>query len=125
MAGSPSDVSLGVVDPNEYQQFRTKLEIGDMVLSYSNALTECRTAAGVTIGLNGLLERLQDLDLTSPAELGSAITERMRDEFSENLADEDATVLLCQATNTPVAWQDNLLAPFRLLRAAADKTTIN
>ena len=125
LADSRGRAALGVVDPSEYQQFRTQLEIGDMVLSYSNALTECRGSDGGTIGLNGLLERVQELDPTSPAEIGSALAERMRDEFSENLANEDATVLLCQATNTPVAWQDNLLAPFRLLRAATDRTSIS
>jgi hypothetical protein len=124
-ANSPSGALPGVVDPNEYQQFRTKLEIGDMVLGYSNALTECRSSDGGTIGLNGLLERVQDLDPTSPAEIGSALAARMQDEFSENLANEDATVLLCQATNTPVAWQDNVLAPFRLLRTATDRTSIS
>ena len=123
-SGATRDSSLGVVDPDEYQQFNTKLEIGDMVLSYGNALTECRGSDGGTIGLNGLHERVQQLKPANLAGIGSALLERMRGENAENLNDGDVTVLLCRATKTPVAWQDNVLAPFRLLRAASDSTRI-
>ena len=39
----------GVVDQNEYQQFKITLEIGDMVLGFSNVLTECRSAAATAL----------------------------------------------------------------------------
>lgn len=129
LQGTPSsdsvdDTSLGVLRRDEYQDFKTKLEIGDLVLSYSNSLTECRRSDGGTMGLDGLLARVKDFDPALPADLGPLLANRIRDEHSENLSKEDATILVCRATETPVAWRDNMLAPFRLLRSATDKTTI-
>lgn len=123
-SASVDDASPSVLRRDEYQEFKTKLEIGDLVLSYSNSLTECRGSDGATLGLDGLLTRAQELDPARPAEMGPSLANRIRDEHSENLTKDDATILLCRATETPVAWRDNMLAPFRLLRSASDQTTI-
>jgi serine phosphatase RsbU (regulator of sigma subunit) len=118
------EASTGVVHPGEYQQLKTILGVGDMVLSYSNVLTECRDRAGQTIGLHGLLGRVCRLDTRRPADLSLALLSQLRDEHPENLAAQDATILLCRATETEVTWRDNLLAPLRLLRSVSDKTRI-
>ena len=118
------DSTLGVVDPNEYQQFKMKLEVGDLVLSYSNALTECRAAKGGTIGLDGLLSRVRQLDPSRPSDLAAQLVTQLQREHVDNLAMSDSTVLLCRASDTGVRWQDNVLAPFRLLRAVTDRTRI-
>lgn len=123
-SGSNCDSSLGVVHPNAYQKFETKLGMGDMVLSYSNALTESRGADGSTLGVNGLLQRVRQLNGTRPSDIGPSLLSRIGDEHPENLRSDDATILLCKATSTPVAWRDNVLAPFRLLRAVSDRTSI-
>lgn len=123
-SASVDDRALGVLRCDEYQEFKTKLEIGDLVVSYSNSLTECRGSDGATIGVDGLLSRVRDLDPAQPANMGSSIANRIRDEHSENLSKDDATILVCQATETPVDWRNNMLAPFRLLRSASDRTTI-
>ncbi len=52
---SRAAVPDGVVDFSEYQQLTTKMDVGDMVLSYSNILTECRDTRGDIVGLDGLL----------------------------------------------------------------------
>ena len=124
-AASPADDGpLGVVNPVEYQQFTTKLNLGDMVLSYSNVLTECRGAGGRLIGLDGLLSRVRQLDPQQPSSLAATLVTRIRGEHPDNRAREDATVALCRAVDTRVAWRDNLLAPLRLLRKVSDSTRI-
>jgi serine phosphatase RsbU (regulator of sigma subunit) len=112
------------VDRDEYQQFDERLAVGDMVLSYSNVLTECRGASGRILGVEGLLRRVRQLDPQQPAELVSSLIGRIRAEHAGNFATDDATAILCRATDTKVAWRDNLLAPFRLLRSAGDRTRI-
>ena len=119
---SSADGHLGVVSRGEYQQFKVKLEVGDMVLGHSDSLTESRSASGGRIGLEGLLSRVRHLDSQKPSALATTLVTQIRNEHADNLATQDATLLLCRATNTRVAWQDNLLAPFRLLRAVADET---
>ena len=113
----------GVVAPSEYQCFRMNLDVGDMVLSYGNVLTECRNVKGRTIGLSGLLDVVRSLDPAEPKLLAKRLIASIRCEHAENLADDDVTLLLCQVTNTPVRWRDNLMAPLRLLRPVMDQTS--
>jgi hypothetical protein len=96
-----------------------------MIFSYSNVLTECRGASGRMLGVEGLLDRVRQLNPRRPADLVSSLIGRIRAEHADNLATDDATAVLCHATDTKVAWRDNLLAPFRLLRSAGDKTRIS
>ncbi len=119
-----ADNSPGVVAPDEYQQFKTKLQFDDMVLSYSNAFAECRSTTGTSIGLTGLLKRVRQLETSRPADFVTKLVTQLRSEHSDNLAMSDSTVLLCRASETTVRWQDNVFAPFRLLRSVTDKTQI-
>jgi sigma-B regulation protein RsbU (phosphoserine phosphatase) len=121
---SSAEFPHGVVGRDEYQQFETKLEDGDLVLSYSSAISECRDEQGHTLGCQGLLEQVSQFDPYQPSELAKKLSDSIREEHPENLAEEDATIMLCQATPNKVPWQDNVLAPFRYLKNASDKTQI-
>jgi hypothetical protein len=115
--------SQGVNSIQEYQQFETRLNLGDLVLCVSNPITECRTAKGQTIGMDGILQRASQLDPAEPDQFIVALLEGIQREHPENLAVEDATVLLCQGTRTSVGWKDNLLAPLRFFQSATDRTS--
>ena len=122
-----SEVSIkeplhGVVSRDEYQQFETTLEVGDLVLNYSSALSECSDSGRHTIGCEGILDRVRQLDPHQPARLAALLTDNIRREHCDNLAGEDGTVLLCQATPTKVGWLNNVLAPLRYLTKVSDKT---
>ncbi|WP_218932221.1 PP2C family protein-serine/threonine phosphatase [Adhaeretor mobilis] len=122
-AGSPQTTGwLGVVNVDEYQHFQTKLQPGDMILSYSDTLTQCQTSTGQTLGIHGLLDRVRSLAFDEPNQLLARLIQQIKSEDPVNLAIDDTTVLLCKATSTSVPWLDNLLAPFRYLQGATDKT---
>ncbi len=123
-AAETGDTPLGVVDRDEYQQFSTRLENGDMVLSFSNVLAECRDGDRRTLGIDGLLEQVAQTDSTVPSELLAALVNRLSCWNSNQLAEQDATLLLCRATDRTVGWKDNLLAPLRLLRNVEDNTQL-
>lgn len=118
-----SSGTVGVMCATEYQQFKTKLAVGDMVLTCSNSLTETRSHFGQTIGLDALLSRVQQLDCDSPHELPQRLLDNIVHEQTENLCNVDVTIMLCRATETRVDWRDNVLAPFRLLRSVTDRTS--
>ena len=122
MTASPN--SFRVTDYEEYQNFESTLDSGDMLLSFSNALTECCSEDGRILGMHGLVQRVRQLDPWRPGELVAALTEEIKQEHPDNLAIDDATVLLWQGTKTSVPWRDNLLAPLRYFQGAADKTKI-
>lgn len=117
-------VTDSVVAPHEYQQIQTKLNVGDMVFSYSNGLTECRDSDGNILGLTGLLDRIRKIDVGEPDKFPAKLVQQLRDEHDENAQVDDATLLLCRATETKVGIRDNFLAPFRLLRSVSDNTRI-
>ncbi len=114
--------SFGVVAPSDYQQFTTMLAPGDLMLAFSNSLAESRDATGRTLGLAGVLQRIRTFDAAEPAALAERLFSAVRQEHAGNLDGEDATVVVCQATETPVGWRNNLLAPLRLLRPVSDRT---
>ena len=114
----------GVVGRDEYQEFETELDIGDLVLSYSSAFSECRDGDSRTIGCEGILSRVRQLDPHQPTQLAAALIDGIRREQNENLASEDGTIMLCQVTPNRVTWIDNVLAPFRYLTKVSDKTQI-
>ena len=116
----------GNVTPSEYQSLKLTLEIGDMVLNYSNALTECRLNNGQTLGVEGLRKFAKRLNQTYNSE--SALEELVsliRSEHRDNLRNEDTTVMLCKVTQSRVPMRDNFLAPFRLARrSVSDRTSL-
>lgn len=114
----------GVMDQAEYQQFATRLAKGDMVLAYSNVFTECRSENGQVLGTAGLRRMVSEIDPRQPAELVSKLVDRIGGRNDALLADNDATVFLCRATDRGVGWQDNLLAPFRLFNRVVDNTQL-
>ena len=118
----PATAPLGVIDRHEYQNFTTKLHVGDLVLGYSNVLSECAGPNQGTLGIQGLLELVRETDPRRPEVLVPELVARIQNCHADNLASTDATLLLCQVTEKSVGFRDNVLAPFRLLRAVSDKT---
>lgn len=122
--GAADNLPLGVMGEDEFQEFSTNLSDGDMVVCYSNNLTECRDSTGRTIGVVGLLERLKEITSENPGETVRKLTSAVREEHADNLAEHDTTVLLCRATATRVGLKNNLLAPLRLIRRVSDNTQL-
>jgi serine phosphatase RsbU (regulator of sigma subunit) len=116
------DAPLGVLGQDEYQQITTRLDCGDMLLGFSNVLTECRGPDGTTLGLSGFLKQLARLDPHKPASLVSTLVSQLEYNNSDTLNEHDSTIVLCRATERAVGWKDSVLAPLRLLRSVADNT---
>jgi len=94
---SPNNMPLGILDITEYEQLDLQLETGDCVLSYTDALTESRDADGEMLGEAGLLRILKLLGEIEPRLLTRTLLREIRDRHSENLTEDDVTVLLVRA----------------------------
>jgi len=115
----------GVMEEQEYQHFQVRLGLSDIILSYSNALTECRDRRGHFVGVSGILKRVEQIGAARPETLIQQLVDTLRDEHEENLVQCDATALLCRTTSTAVGWRNNLLAPFRLLGSVRNNTRLD
>ena len=118
-----TDTPLGVVAAAEYREFTLPLQTGDMVLCYSDAIIESETPAGSMLGTKGLLEILAGLVDPSPADLITRLLARIQSFSPANNFQDDTTMMLCWATDQRVTTKNNLLAPFRMLGTAADRTS--
>lgn len=116
------DMPWGIMDETDYRMTEVRLEPGDLVLGFSDALTESCDGQGRLLGGDGILKIVQQLDATRPEALIRQLLEAVLRQAPENLSHDDLTVVLLQVTATRSTVKDNLLAPFRLLGRAADRT---
>jgi serine phosphatase RsbU (regulator of sigma subunit) len=119
-----TDMPLGISGETTYCQLSVRLQAGDMVLCFSDAVTESQDAEGRQLGRPGVLRLVRDLKIADPAEVIPSLLEQITGLRDDNLTQDDTTILLCQATGGGPSLQDNLLAPFRLLGLVADRTRL-
>jgi hypothetical protein len=123
--GCAGNLPLGIVEFDDCDQFRVGLDVGDLVLVYTDSLIEAADAARRPLGVEGLLRLARER--TDPARPHTVIPALLRaiDEATggdgggggRGLRADDVTVLLLRAngTGTSPPILASLLAPFRLL----------
>lgn len=112
---------LGISESVGYGATRVDLAAGDMVLAYTDGVTEARVAGGQLLETQGLLSLVQTLDAKRPDRLLQSLLTSLRDQAAEPIGD-DLSLLLACADGSRASWWNTLLAPIRLLRRAADMT---
>lgn len=120
----PPNFPLGIDASTEYQQQSVKLNPGDAILSYSDALIESVRQDGELLMPAGLLDIVQSIEMGHPEAFVPKLIETIRGLSPENLTGDDTTIIMCQATKSRPSLRNNLLAPIRVLRKAADNTTL-
>ncbi len=90
----PSNIPLGILDLAEYEQFEVQLNVGDLVIFYTDALTEARTKDGELLGEAGLLEIVEGLDRRDPEKFIDGLLEQVGARHVGNLSSDDVTILL-------------------------------
>lgn len=119
---TPTDMPLGIMKDTDYLITETQLDANDLLLGYSDALTESRNREGKLLGGEGILGIIRQLDASRPEDLIPRLLEAVVCEAPENVSHDDVTVVLVQATGTRSTIKDTLLAPFRLLGKVTDRT---
>ena len=120
-SGGPSDLPLGIFENGTYAEYELRLDVGDLVLFYTDALIESRGADGELLGSEAFLKIVLDLDASKPENLLDQIVTKVTSLRPGNLTDDDVTMLLFRATGeaTRVPLKNRVLAPFRLLKGMA------
>lgn len=97
----PGDLPLGITAEADYSAARVNLARGDLVLFYTDALTEAEDPAGRPLGEAGLLALLGRFDPADPAAIPAALTAALDDYRGGRPADDDATFVLIRHTAGP------------------------
>ena len=111
------NMPIGIFNSADYRSGKLVLSPGDMVLSYTDSLSESLNENGELISPQGVCDLLQDIDATHPELMIPALLGKIRELNAVNLTGDDTTVMLLKANGTGVRFIENLKAPFRLLRA--------
>ncbi len=120
-AGQASNIPLGIEENSDWAQFAVELEVGDMVLCYTDSLIEAKGPDGAMLGLNGLLDVLSSIDLSNPQGLINALLHAITSGAEKDVTGDDVTVLLFSPNGLApqVALKDKVCAPLRVLKALA------
>ena len=94
---SASNIPLGILHISRYEQFSIQLEPGDCVLSYTDALIECRDASGEMLGEAGLLNIARQFNGMQAESLIDSFLSAIEQQYPKNLSEDDVTLLVIQA----------------------------
>jgi hypothetical protein len=116
---NPADLPLGILDLTDYRSHELRLDVGDLILCYTDSLVESKDEHGELLGSHRLLEMARSLSVTDPAGVVPDLLAKIRNLRFGNLEDDDVTVMLFRLNgtgrNNPISLR--LLAPFRIAGA--------
>jgi phosphoserine phosphatase RsbU/P len=116
------NVPLGIFSQADYSETETSLNPGDLLLCFSDAVTESLDASGEQLGSQGILEIVSALDASKPEQFVPTLLHCIDSKNPENPHLDDMSIILVQATGSGTPLINNLLAPFRLARGVRDRT---
>jgi serine phosphatase RsbU (regulator of sigma subunit) len=118
---NPSNIPLGIFDLADYEQFDIELNPGDMVLCYTDALTESHTAEGELLGEQRLVEMVRNVEIKDPRQFVGELLAGIEAMHPGNLAADDVTVLLLRSSREcrRVSWWEKLSGLGRMVSAVA------
>lgn len=112
------NLPIGIIDDGTYRSSRMKLQVNDMLMAYTDSLSEAVGTDGRLLGAEGICRLLNSMPLLSPELLIPALVDKLRELHPGNLTTDDTSVMLLRANGTGVTFLETLKAPFRLLREA-------
>ncbi len=90
----PGNLPLGIDDETAYHQFAVNLGRGDLVVFYTDALSEASDASGTMLTEEGLLDIARSLKIEEPQRVGSAMITRIREHRGGLPLDDDTTLIV-------------------------------
>jgi sigma-B regulation protein RsbU (phosphoserine phosphatase) len=104
VSNGPRNLPLGILSISDYDQFDVELEVGDWIVSYTDALIESQDADGQMLGETGLLRIVRLIDETDPSKFAATLLKEIQDRYPENLSTDDVTVMVCRVSNRELAF---------------------
>ena len=96
----PVGVPLGLFACADYDRTAVKLQTGDLVLLYSDGVTESTNPAGDELGPDGLMNLVRQLDCGSAEGLGIQLTSALRRFRGGAEAADDETIIVLERVST-------------------------
>ncbi len=91
------NLPLGVVGDSPYRQFAVPLQRDDLVLVYTDGVTEARAADGRMLGESGVLDLVRQIDAGDTGRFLSSLRTTLSVLVGDSLRADDVTMLLLKA----------------------------
>lgn len=116
-----TNIPLGINDVRDWAQFGVRLQVGDLVLCYTDSLIESRGPNGKMLGVAGLRDIVAGVIVSDPRQVVPRLLDKIASLHPGNLEADDVTVLLFRPNGLApaVPLKEKLFAPFRVMRAMA------
>ncbi|HMB96015.1 MAG TPA: PP2C family protein-serine/threonine phosphatase [Tepidisphaeraceae bacterium] len=117
---SSTNIPLGIDQITDWMQFGVELNLGDLVLCYTDSLIESHGNDGEMLGLAGLLEIANQIELNDPGVFTRTLLDAIASRAEGNLSMDDVTVLLFRPNGARSAsFMQRAFAPIRMLAGVA------
>lgn len=91
---------LGLIDGTDYTQVAVRLEPGDLLLLYTDGITEARNPSGEMLGRDGLLALTQRLSIEEPAKMAEHFIARLQEFAGDKPPDDDRTFCILRQASS-------------------------
>jgi phosphoserine phosphatase RsbU/P len=91
-----SGTPLGLLPNVSYERMIVKPEPGDLIVLYSDGISEATNPDGKELGRDGLMSLAQALDTTSPETLGTGLVDAVRTFRGGRVPEDDETIIVLQ-----------------------------
>jgi phosphoserine phosphatase RsbU/P len=95
-----ANLPLGVLEPMDYEQFAVDFAAGDVVLLYTDAITESTDAAGNLLGETGLLSMVENIDSEGMEDIGEHLLRALDRRDGDGPAKDDRTLIVVRRADT-------------------------
>ncbi|QDU47720.1 PP2C family protein-serine/threonine phosphatase [Gimesia panareensis] len=112
-SGDSRNFPLGVQADQNYSSIKCGLQMGDLVLCFTDGLLEMKRSDGSMLGKAGLLEMLAKLDPGNPSQLITQLVQLLDPHDRLIGSNDDLSIVLFRRNNQVSSIADNVLAPFR------------
>jgi serine phosphatase RsbU (regulator of sigma subunit) len=103
--GRIHNLPWGIIDNTDYRQFTIALNAGDLILIYTDGLTEAWDDRHVMLGREGLLDIVNRLDVRHPQSFLSDLKIALHSRLRTRKPEDDLTVLLLSPNGLPAPRQ--------------------
>jgi len=115
-----ANIPLGIVELDDTEQFNITLNVGDLLLIYTDSLMEARDRTGEIIGTAGLLRiaRSANLNADEPLTIVPTLLSAIENETGNTLHNDDVTCLLLRpnGSGTTMTWGESFAGTYRLAK---------
>jgi phosphoserine phosphatase RsbU/P len=97
--GRVAGLPLGLLPDVTYDRVVVKPQPADVVVLYSDGVSEATNPAGTEIGRDGLLDLVRAIDVRSPAALGTRLVDALRTFRGGEPPQDDQTIIVMQRSD--------------------------